>query len=332
MKILITGGTGYIAIHTALAAILNGHEIILLDNLSYSHLKVLANLKKITNQHIVFLNLDVRNTLNVRGVLEKYNIDAVIHFAALKDINESFLKPLNYFSNNLGGTISLLEAMNCVGLKSLVFSSTAAVYGEAKYSPVDEKHPIVGNSPYAQSKIYVENILTDLAISDTSWKICSLRYFNPVGADARLIDKNHKGLSSNLLPRIAKVANKKVNHLEIYGADFPTIDGTAIRDYIHINDLADSHLMAIEKINVLRGCNFINIGTGKGYSVLEAIKSFERVSEKRVPYLFTEKRPGDVAISYADASKADKLLNWKAKNGIDEMCENIWKWQISKKN
>lgn len=331
MNILLTGGTGYIGSHATIILIEAGHKVVLFDNLSNSRLDVVDRLKRITDQSTPFVEGDVRDTSLLSQTLRDYEIDAVIHFAGLKSVGESVLGPLRYFDNNVGGTISLLEAMQVNNVKTLVFSSSATVYGEPQYLPIDEMHPTSANNPYGRTKLQIEEMLQDLASSDASWRIACLRYFNPVGAHhSGLIGEDPNGVPNNLMPFVSRVAAGSYRFVKIFGGDYPTHDGTGIRDYIHVLDLAEGHLAAI---NFLKkghlGWYAINLGTGYGSSVLEMINQFSVSNGVKVPYEIVARRPGDVASCYASAEKAEKMLKWKASRNLDDMCTSAWKWQGS---
>lgn len=330
MNILLTGGAGYIGSHTTVVLSQAGHEVVLLDNFCNSKKSVLERLKKIMGKALPFVEGDVRDTKLVTRLLQDYKINAVIHFAGLKAVGESTEKPIEYYANNVQGTISLLEAMKLTNVKTLVFSSSATVYGYPLYLPIDEKHPTSATNAYGRSKLHIEEMLKDVADSDSEWTIVCLRYFNPVGAhESGLIGEDPSGMPNNLMPYIAQVALSNLPHLNIYGNDYPTEDGTGVRDYIHIDDLALGHLAAIK---ILKQLSFvtINLGTGRGYSVLEMIRAFEIASGKTIPYIYSAQRPGDVASCYADPTLAKKILGWSALYGIERMCRDAWHWHGSK--
>jgi UDP-glucose 4-epimerase len=329
MNILITGAAGYIGSHTAISAANRGFNIVLLDNLSNSNFSTISNIRFITKKKIPFVKVDIRDTEKLKRVLLKYDINLVMHFAAKKIVTESFENPLNYFSNNIEGTISLLQAMQSLEIKFFIFSSSAAVYGQALYAPIDENHPISSLSPYSLSKIHIEQMLSEIAKSDRSWKIVCLRYFNPVGSHPTNMIGEDSNDGPNLMPQIVKVAIGQKNYLEIFGKDHNTFDGTGIRDYIHVLDIAEGHLAAIDKLDNINGINFINLGTGNGVSVLEIIKAFENISGKKIPYKFVSKRPGDISVSYANVTKALNFLNWKAIRNLEDMCQSVWSRQLN---
>ena len=328
MKILLTGGTGYIGSHTAIVLQQLGHQVLLYDNLSNSTDSVLEKLIQITGQEIRFIRGDVRDTELLRSTLTSNNIDAVIHFAGLKAVGESVEKPIDYYANNVQGTISLLQAMQSAQVKTIVFSSSATVYGEPQYLPLDESHPTSATNPYGRSKLHIEEMLKDVASSDLDWRIACLRYFNPVGAhESGLIGENPHGVPNNLMPYIAQVAVGQRAELSVFGDDYPTADGTGIRDYIHVMDLAEGHAAALDFLSQTTGWQAINLGTGKGYSVLEMVHAFEKASGREVPYKIVARRAGDVAACYADPKKANERLNWSATRTLQEMCASTWRFQ-----
>lgn len=332
MNILLTGGTGYIGSHTAVVLSQVGHEVVLLDNFCNSSPSVLERLQKILGKVLPCVEADIRNTDAVEKVLHEYKIDAVIHFAGLKAVGESVANPVLYYANNVQGSISLLQAMQKVGVKILVFSSSATVYGEPQYLPYDEGHPTKPMNPYGQSKLQTEQILRDLAASDADWKIISLRYFNPVGAhESGLIGEDPNGIPNNLMPYIAKVASGELPHLNIFGDDYETRDGTGERDYIHVMDLAEGHEAAISFLeNSCRGFEAINLGTGKSVSVLELISAYEEVIGRHIKKFITKKRSGDLPVYYAQANKAKKLLNWRAIRSVRDICETTQRFSSAK--
>ena len=328
MNVLLTGGAGYIASHAAVVLMQTGHQVVLYDNLSNSSDSVLQKLTQITKTTIPFVKGDVRDTPLISSTLSKHNIDAVIHFAGLKAVGESVEKPVDYYANNVQGTISLMQAMRAHNVKTLVFSSSATVYGQPQYLPLDENHPTHAINPYGRSKLHIEEILSDLAASDVSWKIACLRYFNPVGAhESGLIGENPTGVPNNLMPYIAQVAAGQRQALNVFGDDYPTPDGTGVRDYIHVMDLAEGHAAALNYLSQTVGWHAINLGTGKGYSVLEMVQRFEKASGREVPYQVVARRAGDAAQCYANPRKAANLLGWSAKRSLDDMCESTWRFQ-----
>ena len=328
MNILLTGGTGYIGSHTAVVLSGLGHNVVLFDNLSNSSAEVCEKLERITGLKLPFVLGDVRDTSLVKDVIKEHRIEAVVHFAGLKSVGESVEKPIEYYQNNVQGTLSLLEAMRSQSVKMLVFSSSATVYGQPQYLPLDESHPTSATNPYGRSKLHIEEILQDLAISDHDWKIVCLRYFNPVGAhDSALIGENPAGIPNNLMPYIAQVAVGHRTELSVFGSDYPTQDGTGVRDYIHVMDLAQGHAAALNFLKSETGWHAINLGTGQGYSVLDMVHAFEIASGRKVSYRITTRRPGDVAECYANAEKARNLMDWEAQRSLPEMCESTWRFQ-----
>jgi UDP-glucose 4-epimerase len=329
VNILLTGGTGYIASHTAVVLMNAGHHVVLYDNLSNSHQAVVRQLETITKQTISFVEGDIRDETLLKSTLSRYQVDAVIHFAGLKAVGESLQKPIDYYDNNVGGTISLLKVMTELGVKNLVFSSSATVYGEPQYLPIDEDHPLSATNPYGRTKLHIENMLQDLATSDGAWRIICLRYFNPVGAhESGLIGENPNGIPNNLMPYIARVAAGKLSHLNVFGNDYDTVDGTGVRDYIHVMDLAEGHLAALAMVEKSSpSFEIVNLGTGKGQSVLQMIKSFEVACGHEINKQISPRRAGDVAACYASANKALEKLGWRASRSLADMCESTWKFQ-----
>lgn len=332
MNILLTGGTGYIGSHTAVILAQAGHHVVLFDNLSNSNEIVLGRVAQIIDQRLPFVRGDVRDTDLLREVLRSHKIDAVIHFAGLKSVAESVERPVEYYANNVQGMISLIQAMQEVTCRKLVFSSSATVYGEPVYLPFDENHPTHAVNPYGRNKLHVEEMLTDLAKADTSWMIACLRYFNPVGAhESGLIGEKPNGTPNNLMPYIAQVATGQRDALNVFGNDYPTRDGTGIRDYIHVMDLAEGHAAALGYLANHPGWHAFNLGTGKGYSVLEMVKAFEIASGKNIPIKIAPRRPGDIPEFFANVTKAQLLLKWQAKRTVAEMCSSLWKFQRTTK-
>ncbi len=328
MNVLLTGGTGYIGSHTAAALAEIGHEAVLFDNLSNSSETVLEGLSRLAGRDFPFVRGDVRDTELLRATLESYRIEAVIHFAGFKAVGESVQRPIDYYANNVQASISLLQAMHAQKIKSLIFSSSATVYGEPKYLPLDEGHSMGPTNPYGRSKLHIEEMLRDLAASDPRWSIVCLRYFNPVGAhESGLIGESPNGVPDNLMPFIAQVASGVRSELTIFGDDYPTPDGTGVRDYIHVMDLAEGHAAGLDFLKKSPGWHAVNLGTGKGYSVLEIVRKFEAAAGRQVPYRLSGRRPGDVAACYADPSKAMELFGWQAKRTLKQMCESTWRFQ-----
>ena len=328
MNVLLTGGTGYIGSHAAVVMALAGHNVVLFDNFCNSQPNVAKCIAKITGQNIALVEGDVRDSKLLAYTLRQYSVTAVMHFAGLKAVGESVQQPVEYYANNVQGTISLLQAMKKTGVRQLVFSSSATVYGEAQYLPYDENHPRTATNPYGRTKLQVEEMLEDLAASDASWHIALLRYFNPVGAhESGLIGELPNGIPNNLMPFVAQVAAGQRAYLSVFGADYDTLDGTGERDYIHVMDLVEGHRCALEWLQGNQGCTAFNLGTGQGNTVLEMVKAFELVSGRRVPYQIVERRSGDVAKSYANAEKARSLLKWSAQRTLDDMCASTWNWQ-----
>jgi UDP-glucose 4-epimerase len=324
MRICLTGGTGYIGTHVATVLAAAGHELILFDNLSNSKSDVLVGLKKIIGKPVIFVEGDIRDTNLLIKVLKKYSVDAVIHLAGLKSVGVSVSKPLDYFSVNVQGTISLLQAMQAVGINILVFSSSATVYGDPQYLPIDEKHPKCANNPYGRTKLHIEEMLSDIAKSDPSWRIVCLRYFNPAGAhESGFIGEDPQDAPNNLMPIISRVASGISSNLKVFGDNYQTKDGTGVRDYLHIIDLAEGHLAALDFLSKETGWFAINLGTGFGTSVLELIKAYENASGKVINYQVVDRRPGDVGVCYASADRAKLLLNWVAKKSLNEMCHSV---------
>ncbi len=331
-QVLVTGGAGYIGSHTIIEMIKKGYSPIVVDNLSNSCYESLKRVEKITNVKIPFFTADIRDAKALSKIFKKYDVSSVIHFAGLKAVGESVSKPLEYYDNNIYGTLVLLEEMKKANVKSIIFSSSATVYGDPEKLPLTEDCRLSTTNPYGASKLYIENILRDLYVSDNEWNIVLLRYFNPVGAhESGLIGEDPKGIPNNLTPYIAQVASGKLKMVNVFGNDYPTHDGTGVRDYIHVIDLALGHVMALQNATE-KGVHTYNLGTGKGYSVLDVIKAFEKACGKEIPYQICARRPGDIATCYANADKAKNELKWVATRGIDEMCESLWKWQTQNPN
>jgi len=328
-SILVTGGAGYIGSHTTLALLLAGYDVVVLDNLCNSSAESLARVTRIVGRDVTFVQGDIRDAAVLAQVFADHNIDAVLHFAGLKAVGESVAQPLRYYDNNMHGSRTLLQACADAGVFKVVFSSSATVYGEPAQMPISEACPVgQPTNPYGRSKLMVEDMLRDLAASDPRWRIAILRYFNPVGAhESGLIGEDPNGIPNNLLPYVAQVAVGKLPELAVFGNDYPTPDGTGVRDYIHVVDLADGHLRALDALQTRTGAHVWNLGTGQGYSVLEMLRAFEAASGCKVPYNFAPRRPGDIATCYADPAKAEKELGWKAQRGLDEMMRDAWRWQ-----
>ncbi len=328
MSIFLTGGAGYIGSHTAIALARSGFEIVICDNFSNSELSSIRSLEAILGRKVSLVECDVRETDRIAAELSAHNAQAVIHFAGLKAVGDSVEKPIEYYANNVQGTISLVQAMQAVHLKTLVFSSSATVYGEPEYLPYDEKHPTKAINPYGRTKLHIEEMLSDLAASNPAWSIASLRYFNPIGAhESGLIGDNPTGRPNNLMPYISRVAAGKLPELQVYGADYPTPDGSGVRDYIHVMDLAEGHVAALKFLESHAGSHMFNLGTGSGTSVFDMIRTFEKVTGKAVPFKVVEKRSGDLPAYHADASKANAQLGWYASRSLEEMCESQWQFQ-----
>ncbi|MBW1893442.1 MAG: UDP-glucose 4-epimerase GalE [Deltaproteobacteria bacterium] len=330
MRILVTGGAGYIGSHTCIELLEKGYDILVIDNLVNSSEESLRRVEEITGKTLEFIKLDLLNREGVNTLFKKNSIDAVIHFAGLKAVGESVEIPLSYYYNNITGTLNLAEAMKASGVKNIVFSSSATVYGDPQTVPIKEDFPVSSTNPYGRTKLMIEDILKDIFISDKSWNIMLLRYFNPVGAHSSgKIGEDPNGIPNNLVPYISQVAVGKLPELSVFGNDYPTPDGTGVRDYIHVVDLARGHIKALEKLEKSPGVLTCNLGTGSGYSVLEMIAAFKKASGRKVPYRVIERRPGDIASCYADPSLALKELNWSAEFGIEDMCRDSWNWQSS---
>jgi len=333
MKLLITGGTGYIGSHTVVELLNLDYEIVIVDNLSNSSTLVLDRIKSITGKMPVFIKADICDRQAMSAVFKDHKIDSVIHFAGLKAVGESNEIPLSYYRNNVAGSINLFEVMAENNVKNLVFSSSATVYGDKNTSPLDESMPTSATNPYGQTKLMVEHILFDLAKSDNNWSIACLRYFNPIGAhDSGLIGENPNGVPNNLLPYVSQVAVGKLEKLQVFGDDYDTIDGTGVRDYIHVVDLAVGHVKAVANLDKIKGCQPINLGTGNGTSVLEIVNTFKNVSAQEIPYVISPRREGDIGTVYADASIANELLSWEAKRNLSTMIEDTWRWQSQNPN
>ena len=326
--LLVTGGAGYIGSHTCVELLQAGYGVVVADNLCNSRREVFGRIERIAGRAVTFHECDVRDAAALRGIFGEHAIDAVLHFAGLKAVGESVDRPIEYYDNNVGGTLALCRAMAEAGVRKLVFSSSATVYGDPDAVPVREDHPLRPTNPYGHSKAMIETILQDLFRSDPAWKIALLRYFNPVGAhESGLIGEDPGGVPNNLLPFIAQVAVGRREALNVYGNDYPTPDGTGVRDYIHVVDLARGHLAALEKLTTSSDVLTVNLGTGRGYSVLEMVEAFRKASGKEIPYRIVSRRPGDVAACYADPALAARLLGWRAERGLERICRDAWRWQ-----
>jgi len=333
MNILVTGGAGYIGTHTVLELLQAGHEVVIVDNLVNSKAEAVRRVEEISGKRVAFHQVDLLDRAALDRVFAEAKIDAVIHFAALKAVGESVKIPLRYYYNNLTGTFILCEAMAAAGCFNLVFSSSATVYGDPASVPIREDFPLSATNPYGRTKLYLEQVLRDVAAADPRFNVALLRYFNPVGAHpSGRIGEDPNGIPNNLVPYIAQVAVGKLAELSVYGNDYPTPDGTGVRDYIHVLDLAAGHVRALDKLVSNPGVVTYNLGTGRGYSVLEMIAAFEKASGRKVPYKFAPRRPGDIAECYADPAKAEAELGWRATRGIDEMCADTWRWQSQNPN
>lgn len=332
MKILVTGGTGYIGSHTCVELLNNGYDIVVIDNLSNSKKEVVDKIKKITGKDFKFYENDLRDEENLRKIFKNESIDAVIHFAGLKAVGESVEKPILYYQNNLDSTLTLCKLMNEFNVKKIVFSSSATVYGEQKELPIKETASLSTTNPYGSTKLFIEYILDDIYNSDNDWSIIKLRYFNPVGAhDSGLIGEDPNGIPNNLMPYVSKVANNELPFLSVFGSDYNTKDGTGVRDYIHVVDLAKGHIKALEYIVNNKGSIAVNLGTGKGYSVLEIIETYKNVNKVNVPYKIVGRRDGDIAECYADPTKAKELLNWEANLTLNDMVRSAHNFIIKNK-
>ena len=326
--ILVTGGAGFIGSHTCVELLNSDYDVVVIDNLVNSKRESIARVEKITGKQVAFYEADVRDEAVVNTIFDKHPITGAIHFAALKAVGESVAQPLEYYRNNMDGLLVLLDVMRARNVKQFVFSSSATVYGVPKSSPIDESFPLSATNPYGQSKLIAEQILRDLEVSDASWRIATLRYFNPVGAhESGLIGEDPGGVPNNLMPYVAQVAVGKLEKLRVFGGDYDTPDGTGVRDYIHVVDLARGHIAALDAL-VRHDASFVvNLGTGQGYSVIDVVKAFEKASGKPVPYEIVARRPGDVAQCFANPAKALDVIGWEAQYGIERMCADHWRWQ-----
>lgn len=333
MQILLTGGAGYIGSHTCVELIKENYDVVIADNLSNSNIEVLNRIKSITGKDVKFYEVDMLDRDGLRRVFSENSIEVVIHFAGLKAVGESVQAPLKYYENNISGTVTLCEVMNEFNCKKIVFSSSATVYGVSDKMPITEDMPLGAINPYGRTKLYIENILRDLCVSDNDWSVSLLRYFNPIGAhESGLIGEDPKGLPNNLMPYITQVAVGRLERLNVFGDDYNTVDGTGVRDYIHVVDLARGHVKAIDWVCSNNGCDAFNLGTGKGTSVLELVNAFIKTTGVDVPYKIVGRRAGDPAKVYADATKAKNILNWQAKYNVERMCADGWRWQSNNPN
>ena len=333
MKILVTGGLGFIGSHTCVELLNSGYEVVIVDNLSNSNIDVLDKIEKITSKRPKFYEIDVCDKEKVKKVFRENKIDAIIHFAGYKAVGESVREPLKYYRNNLDSTLTLLEVMEEENCHNFVFSSSATVYGSPKELPIKEDFPLSTTNPYGTTKLMIERILADLSKADKEMSIIVLRYFNPIGAHkSGLLGENPKGIPNNLMPYIVRVATKELEMLSVFGDDYDTHDGTGVRDYIHVVDLAKGHIKALEKCVNFKGIEYYNLGTGKGYSVLDLVKTFEKVNKVKVPYKIVDRRPGDIDACYADPSKAYKEIGFKAEYGIEDMCRDSYNYILKNKS
>lgn len=333
MKILVTGGAGYIGSHTCVELIKAGHDLVVVDNLSNSSIESLRRVEELANVNISFYEIDIRDKALLTEVFNQHSIDGVVHFAGLKAVGESTKKPLNYYSSNVAGTCILVEVMSDFNCNTIVFSSSATVYGDPSSVPIKEDFPLSATNPYGRSKLMIEELLQDIFTANNSWHIGILRYFNPVGAhESGLIGEDPNGTPNNLMPFISQVAIGKLKKLSIFGGDYETTDGTGVRDYIHVVDLAKGHVKALEEMIGKPQILKVNLGTGNGYSVLELVKTFNTVTGKDIPYTIVERRLGDIASCYADSTLAFEKLNWKAEFDLNKMCEDAWRWQKNNPN
>ncbi|MBY0158829.1 MULTISPECIES: UDP-glucose 4-epimerase GalE [Cytobacillus] len=333
MTVLVTGGAGYIGSHAAVELLNNGYEIVVLDNLSNSQMESIRRVKELTGKEFPFYSYDLLEKEALDQLFSNYQFDSVMHFAGLKAVGESVEIPLTYYHNNITGTLNLCEVMAKYDVKKLVFSSSATVYGNPDRVPIDESFPLSATNPYGRTKLMIEEILRDLYVSDSSWRIALLRYFNPIGAhESGRIGENPNGIPNNLMPYITQVAIGKREKLSVFGNDYDTHDGTGVRDFIHVVDLVKGHLKALEYLDGNQGVETFNLGTGTGYSVLDLVNALSSVSSKEIPYEFTERRQGDIGVCYANPEKAAKLLGWRAEKGLQEMCQDSWKWQSTNPN
>lgn len=333
MTVLVTGGAGYIGSHAAVELLENGYNIVVVDNLSNSKLEAINRVKELTGKDFPFYQFDLLDFDSMEQLFQKYQFDSVIHFAGLKAVGESVEIPLKYYHNNVTGSLNLCKLMQKYNVKKMVFSSSATVYGNPVRVPIDESFPLSATNPYGRTKLMIEEILRDLYVSDSTWRIALLRYFNPIGAHkSGRIGENPNGIPNNLMPYITQVAVGKREKLYVFGNDYDTHDGTGVRDYIHVVDLVRGHIKALEYLEHNTGVEAFNLGTGTGYSVLDIVNTFSEVNNVKIPYEFIDRRPGDVAISYANPEKANRLLKWKTEYNLRQMCEDSWRWQVQNPN
>ena len=334
MTILVTGGAGFIASHTNVELLEEGYDVSVMDNLSNSSKESIARVEKITGKKIRFYQTDMRDLVGLETIFSENQIDVIIHFAGLKAVGESCEKPYEYYDNNITGTLNIIKMMKQYNVKKIVFSSSATVYGDPETVPITEEAKVGGvTNPYGRSKFMLEEILSDVQKADSSFDVALLRYFNPIGAhESGLIGEAPNGIPNNLLPYVAKVAVGFLDHVNVFGNDYPTPDGTGVRDYIHVVDLAKGHVCAVKKLMEHPGLVIYNLGTGKGYSVLDVIRNFEKACGKVIPYVIAPRRAGDISTCYSDPSKAERELGWKAQFGIERMCEDAWRWQLQNPN
>jgi len=326
--ILVTGGAGFIGSHTVVELMTSGYDVVIVDNLVNSKREAVRRIERIVGREVPFYEIDVRDEASLGKIFDTHTIGAAIHFAALKSVGESIAKPIDYYRNNLDSLLVLLDTMRAREIKRFVFSSSATVYGVPERSPIDETFPLSATNPYGQSKLIAEQILRDIERADPSWRIATLRYFNPVGAhESGLIGEDPAGVPNNLMPYVAQVAVGKLSALRVFGGDYPTADGTGVRDYIHVVDLARGHIAALDALQSRDASFVVNLGTGSGYSVLDVVRAFETASGRPVPYEIVARRPGDVAECYANTVAAERLLGWRAQYGLDRMCADHWRWQ-----
>lgn len=333
MAVLVTGGAGYIGSHTVVELLNNNYEVVIVDNYSNSKPEVLNRIKQITGKDVTFYEADLLDKPALEAIFERETIDSVIHFAGYKAVGESVAMPINYYHNNITGTLMLLEVMKANNVKKIVFSSSATVYGMNNVSPLTEDMPTSATNPYGYTKVMIEQILQDVHVSDNEWDMALLRYFNPIGAhESGLIGEDPSGIPNNLMPYITQVAVGKRPQLSVFGNDYDTPDGTGVRDYIHVVDLAKGHLKALESFEKLPGVGIYNLGTGVGYSVLDLVHNFEKANDLSIPYTIVDRRPGDIGTCYADASRASELLNWQTEKDLEDMCRDSWNWQKNNPN